>query len=417
MNQVNNPLDSKPLQKNALPASFKNLAWSNLAAQSAEQICLAAVPLVAVLKLNAGAGETGLIIGVQSLPFLIASIPLGLLADRVSRRGLMIASEFLRFVAFVGLLLAVLLDQVSLPLLATLGFIGAIGTVGFSVAAPSLVPSLVPRESLAIANGRLELARSLAFAGGPAVAGTLVSWAGASTAFVVASVLSVAAIVFLWRIAEPSRPEPSKRHPLTDLREGARMVWNQPLLKPMLLTSIIWNLAWFVLQAAYVPYAIRVLGMSASIVGISLATCGAGMVLGALLAQRLLQRVPFGIAVTIGPVVSVLGSLTMFATLWFPSPVLAGFSFFLFGVGPIIWTISTTTLRQTITPQAMLGRVSAIFLTVNAGARPIGAAIGAMVGATWGEAACLGLSLAGFILQAVVVWISKIKALKSLPSN
>ncbi len=405
------------LQKNALPAPFKNLAWSNLAAQSAEQICLAAVPLVAVLKLNAGPGETGLIIGVQSLPFLVASIPLGLLADRVSRRGLMITSEFLRFVAFVGLLLAVLLDQVSLALLATLGFIGAIGTVGFSVAAPSLVPSLVPRESLAIANGRLELARSLAFAGGPAVAGTLVSWAGASTAFVVASVLSVAAIVFLWRIAEPSRPIPTKRHPLTGLREGARMVWNQPLLKPMLLTSIIWNLAWFVLQAAYVPYAIRVLGMSASIVGLSLATCGAGMVLGALLAQRLLQRLPFGIAVSIGPVVSVLGSLAMFATLWLPSPVLAGFSFFLFGVGPIVWTISTTTLRQTITPQAMLGRVSAIFLTVNAGARPVGAAIGAMVGATWGEAACLALSFAGFILQAVVVWTSKIRGLKVLPSS
>jgi predicted MFS family arabinose efflux permease len=397
-----------------LPPAFKNLAWSNLAAQSAEQICLAAVPLVAVLKLNAGPGETGFIIGVQSLPFLIASIPLGLLADRVSRRGLMMASEALRLLAFVGLLLAVLFDQVSLTLLAALGFVGAIGTVGFSVAAPSLVPSLVPRESLPVANSRLELARSLAFASGPALAGALVSWAGASMAFVAASVLSTAAIFFLWQIIEPIRATPSKRHPLAELREGALMVWRQPLLRPMLVTSIIWNLAWFVLQAAYVPYAIRVLGMSASIVGITLAACGVGMVIGALLAQWLLRRLPYGIVITIGPILSVFGSFVMLVTLWVPSPFLAGLAFFLFGVGPIVWTISTTTLRQTVTPQAMLGRVSAIYLTVNAGSRPLGAALGAVVGVWFGEAACLGLSLAGFCLQAAIVWGSRLKPLKTL---
>ena len=88
-----------------------------------------------------------------------------------------------------------------------------------------------------------------------------------------------------------------------------------------------------------------------------------------------------------GPIVSVVAMATMVATLAWPSGVLAGVSFFLFGAGPILWTISSTTLRQTVTPQAVLGRVSALFLTVNMGARPLGAALGGLVGDAWGDPA------------------------------
>ena len=398
-----------------LPQAFIPLAWSNLAAQAAEKLSLAAVPLVAVLKLNSGPGEIGFLATIQTLPFLLLSIPLGLLADRMSRRMLMVAAESLRALSLLALLIATLLDQLSLPLLAILGFLGALGTVGFSVAAPSLVPSLVPRESLGLANGRLELARSVAFAAGPALAGALVSWAGASSAFVLASVLSLAAVVLLFRLHEPARlPLPAK-HPLLDLQEGARMVWQHHLLKPILLTSIAWNVSWFVMQAAYIPYAVRTLGMSASTVGMTLASYGAGMIVGSLLAQRVIRGVPFGVAVMIGPLVSVLASAAMLATLWAPSAVLAGFSFFLFGVGPILWTITSTTLRQTVTPGAMLGRVSAIFLTVNAGVRPLGAALGGVVGSHWGEAACLALSLFGFCIQAALIVCSAVRTLQVLP--
>ena len=181
----------------SLPRSFTALAGSNLAAQSAEQLSLAAVPLVAVLALGAGPGEIGTLAAVQMLPFLLLSIPLGLLADRVSRRRLMVAAEVLRALSLLGLLGMVLAGGLSITWLAVLGFIGAVGTVGFSVAAPALVPALVPRELLGRANGRLELARSAAFAGGPALAGALVAWAGAPSAFVLAAVLSLAAVALL----------------------------------------------------------------------------------------------------------------------------------------------------------------------------------------------------------------------------
>lgn len=400
-----------------LPRSFTALAWSNLAAQSAEQLSLAAVPLVAVLALGAGAGEIGTLAAVQTLPFLLLSIPLGLLADRFSRRRLMLAAEGLRALSLLAMLAMVVSGHLSIAWLAVLGFAGAVGTVGFSVAAPALVPVLVPGDLLARANGRLELARSAAFAAGPALAGALVAWAGASAAFVLAAVLSVSAVALLWRLAEPARAPSPPRHPMLEIKDGALFVWRQSFLRPMLLTGVAWNISWFVLQAAYVPYAVRVLGLSAQTVGITLATYGAGMVVGALLASRVLAALPFGRAIQLGPAVSVLAAATMVGTLFLPTGVLAALSFFLFGVGPIIWTITSTTLRQSVTPGAMLGRVSSVFLTVNAGARPIGAALGGWVGAVWGEPACLWLALAGFVLQAWVIFASTLATLRRLPAH
>ncbi len=388
--------------------AHRPLVGSNLAAQAAEQLCLAAVPMVAVMAFQAGPGEIG-------LPFLLLSIPLGLLADRVSRRTLMLVAEGLRALTLLVLAAAVALGLASMPLLAVLGFVGAIGTVGFSVAAPALLPALVPREALARANSHIELARSLAFAGGPALAGALVAWAGGGLAFAVAAALSVAAVLAMARLREPPRAPPPARHPLVDLRLGAGFVWRHALLRPILLTAVAWNLAWCVLQTAYVPWAMQQLGMSAATVGLTMAGYGAGMVLGALAAGAVLRHLRYGVAVMLGPLVSVLAAAAMAATTLWPQPALAALSFFLFGAGPILWTISSTTLRQHVTLQDLLGRVGAIFLTVNAGARPVGALIGAWVGARHGAAACLWLALAGFVLQAVVISASPVRRLRHLP--
>ncbi len=397
-----------------LPATFQRLAGANLAAQSAEQISLAAVPIVAVLTLSAGPGEIGLLATAQTLPFLLLSIPAGLLADRWSRRRLMVVAEFLRAASLLALLFGALTGQLSLALLAVLGFIGAAGTVGFSVGAPALVPSLVPSASLAAANSRLELARSIAFAAGPALAGALVAWSGAASAFVLATMLSVAAVALLLRLPEAPPGPVRTRHVMEELRDGARLVWRHPLLRPILFTAIAWNIAWFVLQAAYVPYAMRSLGLDASGVGVTLACYGAGMVVGALFASRVLRALPFGRAILVGPFTSVAASFVMAATLLWPTGVLAALSFFMFGAGPILWAITSTTLRQTVTPGAMLGQVSAIFLTVNSGVRPIGAALGGAIGAAYGEPACLVLAALVFCVQAGVITFSPVRTLRSL---
>jgi predicted MFS family arabinose efflux permease len=393
------------------------LASANLAAQAAEQISLAAVPMVAVMALGAGPGQVGFLNTVQSLPFLLLSIPLGLWVDRHSRQRLMVVAEVLRALSLAGMAWALWYGHLSLALLAVLGFAGASGTVGFSVAAPALVPSLVPRELLGQANSRLELARSAAFAAGPALAGALVAWAGAGSAFAAATSLSVLALMALTTLNEPPRAAMPARHPWADLKEGAQRVWHHALLRPILLTAVAWNIAWFVLQAAYVPYAMKTLGLGAQGVGITLASYGVGMVLGALAAPRIMAAMRYGHVVVVGPICSVLASATMVATLMWPTGALACTSFFLFGVGPILWTISSTTLRQTVTPTAMLGRVSAIFLAVNTGARPLGAALGGLVGEHWGEPACLVLSLLCFAVQAAVILASPVRRLQSLPAH
>ena len=89
-------------------------------------------------------------------------------------------------------------------------------------------------------------------------------------------------------------------------------------------------------------------------------------------------------------------------------------SSFLFGAGPIVWVISTTTLRQTVTPEGLLGRVSALFMTANSGARPIGAAIGGVIGAFAGPTACIVVAAIGFVLQAVIIVASRAARLERL---
>src|SRR6202030_764492 len=95
------------LQDDQLPSTFNRLAWSNLAAQSAEQIALAAAPIVAVLLLGVGEGQTGLLQTALTLPFILFAIPAGLLADRFSRRWLMTGSEALRAAALLAILLLI----------------------------------------------------------------------------------------------------------------------------------------------------------------------------------------------------------------------------------------------------------------------------------------------------------------------
>jgi MFS family permease len=267
-----------------LPPTFNRLAWSNLAAQSAEQIALAAAPIVAVLLLGVGEGQTGLLQTALTLPFILFAIPAGLLADRISRRRLMAGAEALRAVALLAILALIGLNLLTLPLLALSGFVAVCGTVVYSVAAPALVPSLVAPQSLPAANARIELARTVAFASGPALGGVLVGWVGAAPAFGFAAALSVLAVVLLSGIYEPARQPAPRRHPLQEIKEGATFVLHHPLLRPVFVTQFIFNTASFLLLAVFVPYAVRRLGLSATGVGTTLAMYGVGMVVGALAA-------------------------------------------------------------------------------------------------------------------------------------
>jgi len=401
----------------SLPASFQRLAWSNLAAQSAEQMSLAAAPILAVLTLGAGAAETGMLTAAQSLPFLLLSLPAGVLADRMRRKQLMVMAELLRAAALLALPVLLWLGVLSLPMLALIGALTATGTVVFSVAAPALVPTLVPRELLAAANTRLELARSLAFAAGPSAAGVLVVAIGGGAAFVIAALLSLAAVWFIAAIREDARPPGAARHVVAELIEGMAFVRTQPLLMTIMATAAVWSVSYFVLQSIYVLYAVQRLGLDGGAVGLTLGAYGAGMLVAALASPLILQHMPIGRFIVCGPVGSVIGVATILLSRFVPGIFMPLLGFFLFDIGPLMWSIGQTTLRQALTPTALLGRVSALFMVVSFGARPIGAAIGGLIGTKIGLDAAMLVAGLGFVAQAAIVLFSPMPALRALPRH
>ncbi len=396
-------------------AAFHRLAASNLAAQSAEQIALAAAPMLAVLSLGAGAAETGMLSAAQSLPFLLLSLPAGVLADRMPRRKLMVSAELLRVLALLTLPAMLWTGTLSLVALAVIGALTATGTVVFSVAAPALVPGIVKRARLAEANTRLELARSLAFAAGPALAGALVAAFGGGVAFLLAAMLSLIAAVLLSGIAGPSPNPAARRHVGAELVEALLFVRRQSLLQPIMATAVVWNLSWFVLQSVYVLYASGHLGLDAAGIGLTLGAYGAGMLAGAVAAPQIARRLTVGRFIACGPLGSVAGAMLLLSSWELPGLALPLAGYFLFGFGPILWTIGQTTLRQAVTPPELLGRVSALFMMAAYGARPIGAALGGLVGATLGLEWALALAAFGFVVQAGIILRSRIPAMRALP--
>ena len=317
-----------------LPPSFNRLAWSNLAAQSAEQIAVAAAPIVTVVALGGGAGETGLIETAQTLPFLLFALPAGMLADRMSRRSVMAYAEALRVISLIAILALAELGLLTWPLLALLGLIGACGTVAYSVAAPSLSAGVgafsgACQRELANRTRPNTCLRCRTGLGGVRSSDGPVQHPR--------SVLQLRCLPVQWfwlaGLNEPPRPPlPPPSSPRGHSARGPGFVFRHPLLRPVFVTQFLFNTAFFVLLAVFVPYAIRSLGLSASARGrLPLGTFGIGMVVGALVAGRMIRSLPFGIVVAIGPIAGLAAALVMVLTISIPSALLAGLSFFLLG--------------------------------------------------------------------------------------
>lgn len=400
-----------------LPPAFTRLSWSSVLTQFAEQIALVAVPLTAVLLLGADAAGTALLQVAQTLPFLLLAIPFGLLVDRSSPRRLLLLSEALRGSTLVAVIVLLALDALRFESLLALGFAGAVGTMGISVAVPAAVPRTVSRDRLVDANRWLELGRSAAFIGGPAVAGAIVSLGGADTAFVVATVACLAALAVLARTDIPARVAAPRTTPWRDIGEGLRFAFFHALLRPMIVTSFVFNVGWFLLQSVFVVYALDRLGMTPATVGAAMAVYGGGMVIGALLAPVLSRRFALGALTMLGPLGGFAAALLMAATLWVPAPAFAFAAYLLFGLGPVLWTIGTTSLRQAVTPVSMIGRVSSVLVVATYGARPVGAALGAVVAAGVGIEACIVLCAGVFAAQLGYVLLSALRRVREIPAD
>lgn len=386
--------------------SINSLVKANFFAQLADQLSLTAIPLIAVLYLELGAGSVGLLNTFQTLPYFILSIPLGVLVDRVSKKRVMLATESIRIAALLGIMALVYADAVTLWGLALLGFLAAFGSVGFSAALPAYVPMLVEKGQLSLYNGRLELVRSLSLALGPALAGALAAWFGASNAFVLSIILTVLTMLFVSNVAISGKVDApdAKKSPLRDVRNGAAFIAGNSQLSTIMLVAFFWNCGWFTMQAAFMPLALKTWGLSTEVVGYALGCMGLGLMVGSYFSQRIIRTLGFGPSLAFGPVLSFVASMLIVANIHVQTAYLPAAGFFLFGFGPVIWVITSTTLRQTITPSHMMGCVSAMSMTANMGARPLGALIGAAIGTYYGEVTCLIAAAVLYSVQMLLVF-------------
>lgn len=390
------------------------ISYSNLCAQFSEQIIIAVLPIIAVQSMNASAAETAFIQMINTLPFLLLSIPMGVIADRVSRKKLMIIIEIVRATAIFILFYLTFSGSLSINKIALFGFFIAMGTVIYSVASPALVASFVIKEQLINANRSIEIAKSVAFTAGPALGGILASYLSGGLAFILAFSLSIVSAVFL--ICLPKEPliEKSGRNIIQELCDGLIFLIKNKYLMPITITAFVFNLSQYLLLSIFAYYVINNLSFTSFEVGASLSLIGLGMLIGSFLYKIISKKINFGLQLSLGPISAFMASILMFLTLIYSAKILVFVAFFFFGFGPIIWTISTISLRQLITPSNMIAKVSSVIMTVTFGARPLGAAIGVYISANFGVKSCILAVLIGFLIQLIIILFSKPAKLKNL---
>jgi predicted MFS family arabinose efflux permease len=212
------------------------------------------------------------------------------------------------------------------------------------------------------------------------------------------------------------RPAPGPRQTLhRAIAKGARFVAAHPYLRPIALCAIAWNCAFFAFLAIMAPYAARVLSLPPETNGLASSIYGVGLVLGALTGPALIARWPTGLLLVFGPASSLAGALLLALAPAALGGAMLALAFFLFGFGPILWFIVQTSLRQAVTPHALLGRVSATLTTAMYGMRPVGALIGGMAAEWLGLAIAIWLPVLLFALSTLAILASAMPWLKAIP--
>lgn len=397
-------------------SDFSKLLAAYAATQLGDQIALLALPLIAALVLGAGPVEMGWLMAAAVLPYFVLGLPAGVWVDRLPRRSVIMAGDLLRALVLLAVPLAAMLDLLSLPLLLAVAALAGTGAVFVDVASQSAIPSFAARDGLMQANSRFEIGRAAATTGGPSLAGAVASLAGPALAILVSALSAFAAAAFAWGIAgrEASASPATRRDFVAEIREGLGFLLGEPRLRALALCALTWNISWFAMGAVLVLHAARSLGLSAVEIGLVFAVDGVGMVLGAIFAPAIERRIGLGRAIVLGPTLCALGvPLILAATPATAIPLLAA-GRFLFGFGPMVFSVTQTSLRQSVTPTRLLGRVNASLRWLTWGFRPLGALLGGFGAEIWGLYSGVALAGLGLALCLVPLVISPVPRLRRL---
>jgi predicted MFS family arabinose efflux permease len=338
--------------------------------------------------------------GVAWLPWLLFALPGGVLVDRVDRRRLMIAIDWVRAAAMGILATALLAGRADIALLDGVLFVINAGEVVFRSASQAMTPAVVPRASLERANGWLVGGTTLmqGMIAGP-LGGFLFVLAVCVPFFVNAGTYAASAVL-VSLVAGTYRTRPAAdggpRRVRAELAEGFRWLARQRLLRTMAVLIGLLNLTLTAATAVLVLLARERLHLGAVGYG-ALFTCeAAGALLGSVCGDRLIRRVTATWTIRIGLLVEAGLHLTLATT---RSAYLAGFMMFAFGMHGALWSIVGSSLRQRLTPPEMLGRVGSTSLFIAAGGNCVGAMFGGLIAARFGITAPFW---AGFVVAVIV---------------
>jgi MFS family permease len=396
---------------------FLKLWSAQTISQLGTQVSVLAIPLAAILVLHASAFEVASLNTVDFLPFLLFSLPAGVLVDRLRRRPILVAADAGRALALATIPLTYAFGGLTIWQLYAVGFTAGTLTVFFDVSYQSYLPSLIEREQLVDGNAKLEISRSAAQIGGPGLGGVIVGLASAPYAILVdaASFVWSALFIFSIRRAEAA-PEPRHgRSMRLELWEGLRYLVRHRFWRPIALSVATNNFFSNVAFSIVLVYAVRRLHLSAELIGLALALGSLGALAGALVVRRVPAR--FGIGPTIAGSSFVTGPATLlipFAPVAFPVPFLiAAVGFAEFAI--VIFNVTAISLMQSVAPERMLGRLNASRRFVVWGVIPLGSFAGGVLASWIGLRATLLVGAIGQSFAFVPVVLSPLRSLRVTP--
>lgn len=384
------------------------------------QVSQIAIPTVAVLTLHASAFEVAALTTVEFLPFVLFTLPAGVWVDRLERRAILIAGDLGRAALLVSIPLAYGLGGLHLAQLYIVGFLIGIHTVFFDVAYQAYLPALVEKDVLVEGNSKLQITASGAQIAGPGLAGLMIKIATApyallidATSFVVSGGFTVAI-----RKREDTVARGVDRRALRhELWEGLRYVVRHRYLFPQALATGTSNFFSNVVYAIYVVYAYRTLGLSPFDVGIAGSAGAVGWLAGSATAPRLRKRLGVNGATILGMTVGAPSALLVplaphgLAAVPFLAAAIA-----IGGFGVVVYNIQQVSLRQTITPERLQGRMNATMRFLVWGTIPLGSLTGGALAATIGLRPTLFIGAGAGLVAVLPLVLSPLRTLRDFPA-
>lgn len=416
------PVTGSPAERLRRNSDFRRFWFGEGASLVGSQITALALPLTAVLTLDVGPEELGVLRFLQMVPFLLFALPFGVWVDRSRRRPILIGTNLVRLVLIGAVPALAGIDQLYLWVLFVVAFGVGVATVLFDVCWMSYVPILVrDPQQLVLANSRLGATSSAAEAAGPSVGGALVGLLTAPITLALDAVsylVSVLALASI-RAREPVPPRPTQRRSLrAELAEGLRWVFTDRYLRAIALVGAACNFITAGVQSLFLIYAVKDRGLDPALLGLIFSVGALGGIAGALITGRLLGRFRLG-WVYVGSLAIAFAACALIPVVDGGQPVRVALYtalYFLMFAGVTTGNIVVLSLRQTITPRALLGRMNAAMRTLMVGFGALGAPVGGVLGGLLGIREALFAMSAAAIVALVPILLSPVGRLRAMPT-